>query len=238
MNYIKELNAFYQLMDFHPLSGAAIALWNTMMHFNNQNGWQQSFSAPDSIIEITSGIKGASFQCARNELREQGYIHVTTCESNETATYQMISLIKPLHRINSLSVTEEGQHIPAYDEQPHTQHVANDEMAQSEPQATERAEQSANDAMVDLTPEVNAIHKMEDNVKDNMVHYTEDNTVHNNVNNNMKDNTAHFMEDNMNHNTDHKVNHNADHFADHNADPLVKQYINKNKTKIKQNINQ
>ncbi|WP_246202687.1 hypothetical protein [Virgibacillus doumboii] len=94
MNYLKELNAFYQQIIFNPLSGSAVALWNTLMHFNNLCGWQETFSVAASVIELQSGIKGTSFKRARDELQEKGYIHVTSRSGNQAAVYRMISQFK------------------------------------------------------------------------------------------------------------------------------------------------
>ncbi|MEI3598650.1 MULTISPECIES: hypothetical protein [unclassified Oceanobacillus] len=37
MNYIKEINAFYDHQEREPLLGSAVALWYTLMHMNNKN---------------------------------------------------------------------------------------------------------------------------------------------------------------------------------------------------------
>lgn len=94
MNYIKELNAFYQQITFEPLSGAAVALWNTLMHFNNRCGWRKQFSVAAGILELTAGIRGGTFQRARAELQEKGFITVTKRSGNRAALYQMISQIQ------------------------------------------------------------------------------------------------------------------------------------------------
>ncbi|MEW9675247.1 hypothetical protein ABRT01_03515 [Lentibacillus sp. L22] len=59
MNYIKELNAFYHHIVFEPLSGAAVSLWHTLMHFNNRYGWRAQFSVPATMLELASGVKGS-----------------------------------------------------------------------------------------------------------------------------------------------------------------------------------
>ena len=39
MNYIKEINAFYDLMELEPLSASAVNLWHTLLHINNKAIW-------------------------------------------------------------------------------------------------------------------------------------------------------------------------------------------------------
>lgn len=36
MNYIREINAFYDRMEQEPLSGSAVSLWHTLLHINNK----------------------------------------------------------------------------------------------------------------------------------------------------------------------------------------------------------
>lgn len=61
MNYIIELNAFYQKLAYEPLSGSAVALWNTLMHFNNRCGWLKQFSVSVGMLELTQGLRVVRF---------------------------------------------------------------------------------------------------------------------------------------------------------------------------------
>ncbi|RYG73443.1 DnaD domain protein [Lentibacillus lipolyticus] len=244
MNYLKELNAFYQQIIFNPLSGSAVALWNTLMHFNNLSGWQKTFSVPVSIIELKSGIKGSSFKRARGELQEKGYIRVTSRSGRQAAVYQMISQIKPMCQVNSFMDAEtdvKQETIAASETQWQTQpaqakqaaHLSHDSLEQpvSEPIENQAAHQMKEDNM-----DHNTNHHAAHTTKDSLVHNVKDNTVHNTSHNTtnstearMHHNKNHYTEGNMVHNAEDNVDHNADH----NTDPLVKQYINKNKIKHK-----
>ncbi len=123
MNYIKELNAFYQQIIFNPLSGSAVSLWNTLMHFNNLCGWQKTFTVAASVIELKSGIKGTSFKRARDELQKKGYIHVTSRSGNQAAVYQMISQMNIAAQIDNQVCTEQA-HIPTAPKQNNQQPTA------------------------------------------------------------------------------------------------------------------
>lgn len=94
MNYLKEMNAFYNKLDFQPLSGSAVALWHTLMHFNNRCAWKKEFSVAAGKIRSISGVKGGSFSRAREELQANGLIRVTSRGANQAALYQMISQIQ------------------------------------------------------------------------------------------------------------------------------------------------
>ncbi|WP_176555731.1 DnaD domain protein [Virgibacillus ndiopensis] len=94
MNYIKEMNAFYNRIIFSPLSGSAIALWHTLMHFNNLSGWQKSFTIANKTIESISGVTGSSLTRARNELVEKGFILMEKRNGSLSPIYQMISQVQ------------------------------------------------------------------------------------------------------------------------------------------------
>lgn len=94
MNYLKELNAFYNQMTFNPISGSAVALWNTLMHFNNLCGWRKQFSVPAGMLQLKSGTKESAFKRARNELLEKGYIRMQSRSGNQAAVYEMISQVQ------------------------------------------------------------------------------------------------------------------------------------------------
>ncbi|WP_159457832.1 hypothetical protein [Virgibacillus dakarensis] len=91
MNYIKELNAFYNQVLINPLSGSAMTLWNALMHINNLCGWKKEFTASVSLLHLKSGIKGTTFKRARDELQKKGYIRFTSRGGNQAAIYQIIS---------------------------------------------------------------------------------------------------------------------------------------------------
>ncbi|GAB3042124.1 DnaD domain-containing protein [Virgibacillus ainsalahensis] len=91
MNYIKEMNAFYNRIDFQPISSSAVALWHTLMHFNNRCGWKKEFSVAASMLQLKAGLKATAFKTARKELQDNGYITFQSRGSNRAAMYQMIS---------------------------------------------------------------------------------------------------------------------------------------------------
>lgn len=92
MNYIKEINAFYQRQETNPLSSHAANLWHTLMHINNRAGWKKTFTVAVSVIRYKSGLSDSTFKRARTELHEKGYIRYESRRGNQAAIYEMISL--------------------------------------------------------------------------------------------------------------------------------------------------
>ncbi|WP_117168508.1 DnaD domain-containing protein [Paraliobacillus sediminis] len=93
MNYIKEMNAFYNQIEINPLSSSAVALWHTLMHINNKTGWKQTFTVATGVLRIKAGLKDSAFKRARIELQEKGYISFQSRGGNQAAQYEMHSLL-------------------------------------------------------------------------------------------------------------------------------------------------
>lgn len=93
MNYIKEMNAFYNQIEINPLSSSAVALWHTLMHINNKTGWKQTFTVAAGVLRIKAGLKDSAFKRARIELHEKDYLSFQSRGGNLAAQYEMHSLL-------------------------------------------------------------------------------------------------------------------------------------------------
>src|SRR5699024_2616493 len=91
MNYIQEINAFYARVETNPLSGSAVCLWHTLMHVNNRAHWGEEFSVAASVLCSKSGLASSTFKRARTELKEKGYIKVTS-RGTKAPIYRVVSL--------------------------------------------------------------------------------------------------------------------------------------------------
>ena len=98
MNYIKEINAFYDHQEREPLSGAAVALWHALMHMNNKTRWKNTFTAPGSVLRNKAGLTESSFKRARTELEELKYIEVESRGRGRAPIYTMHSLIMEMEQ--------------------------------------------------------------------------------------------------------------------------------------------
>lgn len=92
MNYIKEINAFYDKLETNPLSTSSIALWHALLHINNKAGWIDEFAVSSSVLCVKSGLAERTISKARNELKQKGYIEFRSRGGNRSALYNMVSL--------------------------------------------------------------------------------------------------------------------------------------------------
>ena len=92
MNYIKEINAFYNELEKTPLTASAIALWYALMHMCNKFGWPKEFPVAVGTLSLKSGLSERSVSNARNELKTKGYISFKSRGGNKAALYQISCL--------------------------------------------------------------------------------------------------------------------------------------------------
>ncbi len=89
MNYIKEIRAFYELVNVKPLSTGQIALWHALMHINNKAGWSEWFSVPGITLELLTGLSRSAILKNRNALKQVGLIEFKT-SGTRAASYRLI----------------------------------------------------------------------------------------------------------------------------------------------------
>lgn len=94
MNYITEINVFYQRQETNPLSSHAANLWHTLMHINNRAGWITKFTVSVSVLCSKSNLTNSTFKRARIELRDKGYIRYESRSGNQSAIYQILSAVE------------------------------------------------------------------------------------------------------------------------------------------------
>lgn len=97
MNYLKEINSFYDLLEINPLSSSAIALWFALMHINNKCRWKQEFTVALSVLELKTSLKRKTIERARNELRQKGLIDWKSRKGNQAALYSLKSVSDVLY---------------------------------------------------------------------------------------------------------------------------------------------
>ncbi|MDC3418555.1 DnaD domain-containing protein [Aquibacillus salsiterrae] len=107
MNYIKQLNAFYNQLDFNPLSNNAILLWHSLMQINNKTGWKQEFTVAAKVITAKIQLNESAFKRARTELQEKGYIHCQSRSGNLAPVYQIICLTIEHDCTSTLTISDD-----------------------------------------------------------------------------------------------------------------------------------
>lgn len=91
MNYIREINAFYDLVQVKQLSTGQIALWHALMHINNKCSWAEWFTVPNLTLQLISGLSRKGIYNARNTLKQHGLIDFKS-NGTKAASYKIIPL--------------------------------------------------------------------------------------------------------------------------------------------------
>lgn len=76
MNYIIELNRFWDWATLNPLPTGQIALYMALLHINNKSNWVEWFQAPNQVLSILTGLSRSGILTARNGLKQAGLIDV------------------------------------------------------------------------------------------------------------------------------------------------------------------
>ena len=99
MNYIREINAFYDWLETNKLSTGALSLWYALMHINNKTGWKNEFTVPISVLSVKTGLSPRAVTNARKELADVGRISWESKDGNHAAQYRINSLVEQLQAL-------------------------------------------------------------------------------------------------------------------------------------------
>ncbi len=93
INYIKQLNEFYSILDYKPLSSNAISLYGFLLHVANKTGWLNEFRVANTTIMSKCKLNTSALQRARMELINNGYIRYKKgSNQNEMPRYSLVIL--------------------------------------------------------------------------------------------------------------------------------------------------
>ncbi|MCL6599546.1 MAG: DnaD domain protein [Alicyclobacillus macrosporangiidus] len=92
MNYIREINAFYDWLETNGLDASCIALWHALMAIANKAGWPDEFAVAISVLEAKTGMNKKAVERARNRLQQCGLITWRSRRGNQSALYTIKSL--------------------------------------------------------------------------------------------------------------------------------------------------
>ena len=91
MNYITEINRFYDWLETNPLNDSSINLWHALMHINNKCGWKREFSVAISTLELKTRLSKSSILRARAVLVQSGRIDFESRSGQLSAVYVIIA---------------------------------------------------------------------------------------------------------------------------------------------------
>ena len=92
MNYIEQLNSFYELQEQHPISIKAFCLYHHLLNINNKLFWKERFVLPNSRLVNLTRIDIRTFDRVRNELIQKGYIEYKKGKGNQAGEYKIVKL--------------------------------------------------------------------------------------------------------------------------------------------------
>lgn len=108
MNYLLQINAFWDLQDEMQLSSSEIALWFVLMNVNNRLGWRATFTKASSTLREQAGLSERNFFKVRNVLQQKKLITVETRKGNQSAIYSIVNLYEDLRANNADSSSDNG----------------------------------------------------------------------------------------------------------------------------------
>jgi len=91
MNYITEINRFYDWLETNPVSDSTIVLWHALMHINNKTGWKEEFAVAISTLELKTAMSRSSIIRARNTLQQAGRLNFRSRNGQQSAVYSLIA---------------------------------------------------------------------------------------------------------------------------------------------------
>lgn len=93
MNYIAQLNAFFDRLPSRPLSVNAVAMWCLFHHLANRAGWPRGgLAVRENVICGILGIGHGTFGRARAELAAAGLISILPSAGNRPPRYVLADL--------------------------------------------------------------------------------------------------------------------------------------------------
>ena len=94
MNYITEINRFYDWLETNEISDSAIALWHALMHINNKCGWTEEFTVAMLTLQNKTRLSKSSIIRARKILVDKKRIYCIEQTGQRSPIYRIV----PFHR--------------------------------------------------------------------------------------------------------------------------------------------
>ena len=93
MNYISEIRAFYDWVEYQDVSTNEIVLWHALMSICNKTHWQDSFTVSISTLNLKTRLSRQAIYKARNKLRQLNRIDFKERRGNQSTVYQIIPFV-------------------------------------------------------------------------------------------------------------------------------------------------
>lgn len=101
MNYIKQINAYWNWVKLNDLPSRAGYLYLALLDCANTAGWKSEFNAPNSTLQAMAGLDKTGLNRYRNLLVQNGLILYTTGKRGTAGCYQIVPLYATKSATNS-----------------------------------------------------------------------------------------------------------------------------------------
>lgn len=96
MNYIKQLNAFYDWVLLNPITPKQQALYLAILNLNNKAGWIKEFTIANQTLQAVCPMGKSDLHKTRNELKKIELIEYKKGKKGQAGSYSIV----PLYRTN------------------------------------------------------------------------------------------------------------------------------------------
>lgn len=94
MNYLIQVNTFFELLLSNPLSANAQCLYFNLLNINNRCNWQKEFTVANSTLMGFTNLNKQALYRARNELIQRNLIDFKKgINQNQSGKYQIIEFV-------------------------------------------------------------------------------------------------------------------------------------------------
>lgn len=119
MNYVRQLNCFYQQLPTAQLSSQAVCLYVVLLHINNQSHWKASFSVANGTLMGLCHLSERALRQARTLLVDGGWITYTAPHSGQRAgRYTVLELQAQANALDKQAANPSGERTEAPTEAP------------------------------------------------------------------------------------------------------------------------
>lgn len=94
MNYLKQINTFFELLLSNPLSANAQCLYFNLLNINNKCNWLDEFTTANSTLMGFTNLNKQALYRARNELIQRNLIEFKKgINQNQSGRYKIIEFV-------------------------------------------------------------------------------------------------------------------------------------------------
>lgn len=94
MNYLKQVNTFFELLLSNPLSANAQCLYFNLLNINNKCNWLEEFTTANSTLMGFTNLNKQALYRARNELIQRNLIEFKKgINQNQSGKYKIVEFV-------------------------------------------------------------------------------------------------------------------------------------------------